>query len=397
MLFPETDMIPLSPHRFSRILFIHLLVLFLLLGGCAKKLQLTVIKPAEINTTGIKKVAVGHFELVRVNTIFKLERNGVWESRERFLTEAQEKALSNQVRARVISQLSTVPYFNLVYKDEFAALEADADMQKAVAAIGYTSADVDAVINGKVWIDVVITDGVEIAKTDLEYRQGGRQGTFNYDVEILSYWPYKSINGTMALELKLTRLNPTEVLAVTFDSRSYSDKVGGKPADLQAKVAQGTYALSSQAAESGSGGKQINEIEESDLVLPSFNQLVANLSESIAAQFSRKISLTLKKVNYSIASSGNKTAVMLIEAGAYEKAIQVLTEALNRAEEKKADDYYNLGLCFEAVGDYGLAAVSYTDAINLKPESLLYAQGIGRIDRMKRENRKLKQQLDSKE
>ena len=201
----------------------------------------------------------------------------------------------------------------------------------------------------------------------------------------------------MALELKLTRLSPTEVMAVTFDTRSYSDKIGGKPADLQAKISRGSYVLSSMAMDSASGKKDRGEIEESDLVLPNFNQLVANLAESIAAQFSRKVSITQKKVNYSIAPGGNKTAEMLIEAGAYEKAIEVLTNTLDQAEEKQSDDHYNLGLCFEAIGDYGLAEVSYTDAIKLKPGNLLYAQGIGRIDRIKRENRKLKLQLSSKE
>ncbi len=386
-----------SSHRYLRTLSFLLLLSVFLVGGCAKKLQLTVINPAEVDTTGIRKVAVGQFKIAKINWIYKLERNGNWKSRERFLTEAQEQSLSNQIRARVISQLATVPYFDLVYADEFAALEDNATIQDAVAAIGFSTEEVDAVLNGKVWVDVIVTDGVEIAKTDLEFKQGGREGSFNYTVEILSYWPYKSVNGTMALELKLTRLFPTDVLSVTFDSRSYSDKVGGKPADLQTKIAQGVYSISSLAAGSGSKEEGDDKIEESDLVLPNFNQLIANLSESIAAQFSRKVALTLKKVDYSIASGGNKTAAMLIEAGAYEKAIEVLSTALDQAENKQPDDYYNLGLCFEAIGDYGLASVSYSDAINLEPGNLLYAQGIGRIDRLKRENRKLRQQLDTKE
>jgi tetratricopeptide (TPR) repeat protein len=384
---------PALTHHHSLSVVLFLLVVALALSGCVKEVQLNVVTPAQVNTSGIQKVAIGRFELAGIRYVSRIERNGKWQQEEHSLSAEQLKALGNQIRARVISSLATIPYFDLVYTDEFAALETDAALQDAIAAGGFRTSEADAVINGKVWLDVIHIDGVEIDKAELEYLQGGREGAFNYNLEVLVYWPFKSINGTMDLELKMTRLNPTAVVAVTFDSRSYSHAIGGKPADLQRKIETGAQNLRSVVT---TGTAATDHVEESDLVLPNFEQLVADLAESIASQFVRRVSLSQTTARYTIAPGGDSATIQLIEAGAYEKAIAVLTETLNRPGEKNPDDLYNLGLCFEVTGDFGLAAVTYADALRLKPDKLLYAQGIGRIDRLKREDRRLQQQLATK-
>lgn len=387
-LVPQVD--NYTNRNFNSVLIAGLLLLLLLCfgAGCTRDIELSVIKPAEVDTRDIQTVAVGSFELVSLKYLMKEERDGKWEHREQILDDDQKKALSEQIRAQVIGKLSTVPYFDLVYTDEFAELEADAALQDAIAAAGFTTTEADAVINGRVWVDVVRIDGAEPAKTDLAYRQGGGEGTFNYDLEVLVYWPYKSINGTMGLELKMTRLNPSEVIAVTFDTRNYSRKIGGQPEGLEEKTAKSIESLNTamvRFSNESSDKKTSTGLEVSDLVLPGFHQLVADLSESIAARFVRRVSITQELAQYPIASGGNEAARILIEAGAFEKAIEVLTETLNEAEEQNPDDLYNLGLCFEAIGDYGLASVSYRDAIEISPDRLIFARGAGRIEQRRRE------------
>lgn len=373
------------------------ILLSLLTISCTKEVQLTVIKPAEVSTSGIQKIAVGSFEIAEIHDIRKVERAGNWQKAERTLSTEEKKVLSNQVRARVVNALSVVPVFELVYTDEFAKLENDQALRDAIAAGGFKTTEVDAVINGKIWLNIVRIDSSETNITDLAYEQGGGMGSLSYKLEVLVYWPYKSISSTMGLELKLTRLNPTEVIAVTYDSRAYHHKFGGKPKDTSESITEQTQSIATSLASANASKSPDSDFEESDLVMPNFDQLVADLSESIAAQFVRRISITQETVNYPIASGGDPSARILIEAGAYEKAIAVLTAVLDRSEDKDPDDFYNLGLCFEAVGDYGLAAISYNDAIKRDPNNLQYAQGIGRIERKKRENLRLRQQLTSKQ
>jgi len=382
----------LSIWRFA--LFIILMSIFV--SGCAPKIRLKVVRPAEVSTTGIQKVAIGNFEVVSINRVFKVERDGQWQIKKIGLTPEQEKALSNQIRARVVNLLSTTPYFQLVYTDEFKQLENDAALQKLIAAGGYRTSEINAVINGRIWLDVTRINSSEIDKVDLEYVQGGRENSFNYTVQSLVYWPYKSISGSLALEMKMTRLNPNEIISVTFDTRQASYKLGGKPAGFGDQIASGMQAAG-QALASGLQDRNASSgIEESNLVLPNFDQIVADLSESIAAQFARRVSVTQVEVSYAIATGGNKSATLLIEAGAYEKAIEVLNETLARADEKNPDDIYNLGLCYEAIGEFGVALVTYNDAIALDSNNLIYAQGIGRIERMKREKRRIADQLTRK-
>lgn len=381
----------------SGIFKIFIVFSVMLVSNCAQKVNLSVLTPAEVNTKGIRKVAVGSFELAEVNTIYKLERNGKWTTEEQQLTPAEKDMLSKQIRARVISLLSTTPYFQLVYTDEFKALDADKALQDTMTSVGYKTAGIDAIINGKVWLDVVKIDGVEPGKEELEFQWGGRKGSHNYNVQVLAFWPYKSISGTLALEMKFTRLDPTEVISVTFDTRKYSRKVGGSRVQRQDNImVNRLQTISSTTAKSRRSELKKNEIEDSELVLPNFNQLVANMAESIAANFIRRISVSQNTVLYTIAPGGNETAKMLIEAGAYEKAIEILNEIMSKSNNKNSDDIYNRGLCFEATGDFGLAEIEYRDAIKADPKNIVYAQGVGRIDRLKRENLRLKEQLSGK-
>ncbi len=130
------------------------IMLLLVVVGCAPKVNISVQMPAEISTEGIKKVAIGKFEIAFIEESVQLERNGKWVTKKINLTKAQKQAISDQVRAKIVNVLGVTPYFSLVYTDEFAKLENDAALQEMVSAEGYKSKDIDAVINGKIWLEM---------------------------------------------------------------------------------------------------------------------------------------------------------------------------------------------------------------------------------------------------
>ena len=364
-----------------------MLLMVLLFGACAKA-GMTVRSPAEIDTQSIRNVAVGKFEVGFIQEKVRTERNGNWQSRTIDLSKEQKDAISRVVRARVINLLGSTPFFQLSYSDEFAELENDSELQELVSVQGYTTENIDAVINGKLWIDLERTDGVSLTRENLEYfRPPNRynQG-MNLNVQQMDWWPYKSTRGTLGLEIKLTRLVPTEVVAVSFDSRSYAHRLGGEPTDIMGQLTKGLSMLR------GSGSEKNEGEATSDQVLIPFDQMIAELSLSVAASFVKKIAVTEKTVFYPIASGNLESARLLIEEGAYELAIVRLQAAT--ASNPDPGDLYNLGFCFEALGDYGLAMNSYREAWSADPENLLYAKGIGRIERLRRESPQLRRQLD---
>ena len=370
-------------------LFLMLLISAVLISGCAKA-TLTVRSPAEINTRKIKNVAVGGFEIGQMMLKFKTERNGVWQTHPVLLSEEQQKSISRSVRARVINLLTATPYFKVIFSDEFEKLASDAALQQLVSVRGYKTKNIDAVINGKIWLEIERTDGVDLSKEGLEYFRPPRSRNsigLNLTVDQVVWWPYKSTRGTLGLEIKLTRLLPTEVVATTFETRTYSQRIGGRNGESFQQIADSFTSVLSTSKTS-----KTDSIESSSDVLPSFEQIIADMALSIASGFVRRVAVTEKVVSYPIAEGSSPNAKILIEAGAYDVAIEQLQQAT--AENSDPNDIYNLGLCFEAIGDYGLAHTTYREAWKTDPENLLFAQGLGRIERLRRENPQLQRQLE---
>ena len=380
----------MNNYLFNQTFYLLLIGVFLL-TSCTKA-TLTVRSPAEINTRDIRNIAVGKFEIGQISLKYKTERNGIWQTHPVLLNEAQQKSISRSVRARVINLLTATPYFKVVFSDEFEKLENDTALQQLVSVRGYKTQNVDAVINGKLWLDIERTDGVDLSKEGLEYFRppsSRRSLGLNLTVDQVVWWPYKSTRGTLGLEIKMTRLVPSEVVATTFESRTFSQRIGGRSTESFQQIAKSLTSVlpTSKTTETES-------IEKSADVLPSFEQIIADLALSIASGFVRRVAVTDKTVSYSIADGKFPNSKILIEAGAYDLAIEQLQQAT--AEDPDPNDLYNLGLCFEAVGDYGLAQTSYREAWGAEPENLLFAQGMGRIERLQRENPQLLRQLESR-
>ncbi|MDP6215792.1 MAG: hypothetical protein QF649_01125 [SAR324 cluster bacterium] len=380
----------LNYHAYSFLLFMFLISV-LLVSGCAKA-TLNVLSPAEINTSKIKTVAVGNFEIGSIILKYKTERNGLWQTHPVLHTEDQKKSISRSVRARVINLLTATPYFKVIFSDEFEKLENDAALQRLVSVRGYKTKNVDAVINGKLWLDIERTDGVDLSKESLEYFRPSRSRNsigLNLNVDQVVWWPYKSTSGTLGLEMKMTRLLPTEVVATTFETRTYSQRIGGRSEESFRQISKNFTSVLSSTKKS-----KANSIESSEDVLPSFEQMIADMALSIASGFVRRVAVTEKVVSYPIAEGSLPNSKILIEAGAYDLAIDKLQQVT--AENPDPNDLYNLGLCFEAIGDYGLAQTTYREAWQSDPENLLFAQGLGRIERLRREHPQLQRQIGSR-
>ncbi len=366
------------------------LILVTVMVTACTRAGFTVRNPAEIDARDIRNVAVGTFEVGTIRETVKTERGGQWIVQSIPLSDARKAAVSRAVRARVINLLTSTPYFKVIYTDEFEQLESDVALQQMISVRGYTTVNVDAVISGKLWLDIERTDGVDLTREDLEYFRPPtryRPG-MNLTVEQLIWWPYKSTRGTMGLEIKLTRLNPTEVVAVSFDTRGYAQRIGGKPAVVMQAISRGLSLVRGIGDNTGSVG-----MEQSGEVLIPFDQMIGEMALSVASAFVKKVAVTEKTVHYNIAQGSHPDAKMLIEAGAFNLAIERLQQST--AEDPDPGDLYNLGLSFEAIGDYGLALTSYREAWRADPENLLYAQGLGRIERWRRESPRLRKQLSA--
>lgn len=372
-----------------------LLLLFgLIISGCAPQVSLNTIQPAQLNTDGIRKVAIGNFEIASITMKHYIAETNRWKILPVRLLPQEQKVISRLVRSKVVNMLASTPYFQLVYLDDFEKLRSDRDVQQAIAAAGVKTDSIDAVVSGKLWLDLTRYQGNQPEKVDLEYALGGRT-SMSAVLQTVAFFPYKSIRGTLGLELKMTRVSPTEIIAVTFDERSFSQKAGGSPQSLQEDIANLSQKLGSFFAKDELK-KTSGMIEDSEEAIPQNIQIISDMAESIAASFVKRVAISRKTQSYPIATGGNESAEMLIKAGAFETAIQTLNTALEKQSPKNPDDLYNLGLAYEAAGDYGIAYITYEEALRYDPTNLMYAQGLGRTDRLKKQYRKVNTQLNKK-
>ncbi len=375
-------------HKFFKPTF---LVALVLLAGCVSKVKLEVAKPAKINTSGIQRVVVTQFKIKNFRYRQLVERNGSWQVQEVPFSQEQRQAMARLVRGKVVNFISKSPSFEVVYSDKLSELDNNQAIQETISAGGFRTEQVDAIIEGDVWIDVSHFDGSELDKVALKYiLRGQGENDPAYTVDAVAFFPYKSMNGSLGVSLRMIKLEPTELLAVSTDIRSFRHKIGGKPKGLMDQIADGAKQAQGLAVSANQETAEDEiEIEESDNALPSFEQAVADMAESVSAQFMKDVAISTTTLNIALAG-GDSQALALMKAGAYEKAI----ERLNALETRSADDQYNLGLSYEAIGEYGLASVAYDEALNSDPANLTFAKGVGRIERLKRDYRQVRDQLN---
>jgi tetratricopeptide (TPR) repeat protein len=290
--------------------------------------------------------------------------------------------------------LTKVPFFEVFLTDEFSRLENDAALQQMIAAQGYTARSVDAVLSGKIWLTSERLDGVDLQKISLRYftPANSRQNipAEKLTVQQLVWWPFKQLSGSLVVELKLMRLQPTEIVATDLIHRRFAQRVGGSPSGIADQVEKGMNLIQDFLEDQKADQPDASASE----ILPSLPVMVGEMVASVGADFVRRVSISQSTVEYPVAEDGDEQARLLILGGAYESALQRLQGWT--ANDPDPADLYNLGLCFEALGDYGLAILNYRAAHQRDETNLTYAQGIGRIENLQRQFPQFRSQMQSR-
>ena len=365
-----------------------------LVSSCSEKTSLQIFQPAEIDTSDIQRVAIGVFEIGVVQENIAVERAGDWTKKSVKLTDEARQILSRNVRALLANQLTKVPFWEILLTNEFSSLENDAALQQMIATQSYITRDVDAVLSGKIWLTSERLDGVDLQKISLKYFTPAdlqqKIPAEKLTIQQLVWWPYKQLSGSLIVELKLLRLQPTEIVATDLVHRRFAQRVGGSPVEIVDQGEQGMILL----RDSLEGQNEDQPAVSTSEGLPSLTVIVGEMVASVGADFVRRVSPIQSTVEYPVAEDGDEQARLLILGGAYESALQRL-QGLT-ARDPNSEDLYNLGLCFEALGDYGLALLNYRAAHQMDDTNLVYALGIGRIENLQRQFPKLRSQIQSR-
>ena len=363
-------------------------------ASCSEKTSLQIFQPAEIDTSDIQRVAIGVFEIGVVQEDIAVERAGDWTKKSAKLTDEERQILSRNIRTRITNQLTKVPFFEVLLTDEFSSLENDAALQQMIATQSYITRDVDAVLSGKIWLTSERLDGVDLQKISLKYFTPAdsqqKIPAKNLTIQQLVWWPYKQLSGSLIIELKLVRLQPTEIVATDLIHKRFAQRVGGSPVVIVDQAKKDTSSLRDSLEVQNEDQQAVSTSEG----LPSLTVIVGEMVASVGADFVRRVSPIQSTVEYPVAEDGDEQARLLILGGAYESALQRLQGLA--ARDPNSEDLYNLGLCFEALGDYGLALLNYRAAHQMDGTNLVYALGIGRIENLQRQFPQLRSHIQSR-
>lgn len=366
----------------------------ILLSACSEKTNLQILRPAEIDTSGIRRIAIGVFDIGVIQEDFITERGGDWTKKRVNLSDEERQILSRNIRSRITNQLTKVPFFEVLLTDEFSRLENGAALQRMIATQDYNIRDVDAVLSGKIWLTSERLDGVDLQKVALKYfKPANLQQKIPAEkltVQQLVWWPYRQLSGSLIVELKFVRLQPIEIVATDVVHRRFAQRVGGSPGRSADQTEERISSLQ-DFLENQNTDQSVTSTSE---VLPSLPVMIGEMVTSVGADFVRRISVSQSKVEYPVAEDGDEQARLLILGNAYDSALQRLQR--ETANDPHPEDLYNLGLCFEALGNYRLALLNYRAAHQNDDTNLMYAKGIGRIENLQRQFPQLRSQIQSR-
>ena len=106
------------------------------------------------------------------------------------------------------------------------------------------------------------------------------------------------------------------------------------------------------------------------------NELGVVITSRILKNVSKYSVLTKRKID----KRSENEILELMEKADLESASKRLESSLSKSEDRKPADLYNLGICYEAMGDPGIALQMYREAHKQDEEEELYMTAIGEIE-----------------
>jgi len=225
----------------------------------------------------------------------------------------------------------------------------------------------DGIINGRVWWLWVEQNGEEpIVQTETKYSTPTKQDPIPRLIWSKDYVvgaPFTLYRGFLKVELTFIKLagEREETVTTVTDARYLVQKVGGA---------------------AGGGGA------------PDRLTVFKNFAAQVTREFIERVSPYYETLELVLAGASGQ-ATSLIKNGKYEEAAEILRNEAARAQgDAKAACYYDLGVCWEAIGGLdGLdeAIRHYQLAVEIDPADS-YCEALGRATRLKRDVLKLRRQ-----
>jgi curli biogenesis system outer membrane secretion channel CsgG len=329
----------------------HLLVLLLsvclLLSCAAPKTALRVMRPAEVDMSDYRKIAIADFQgpgrsgsqaaSILTSEIFKSDYFDILERQQmKKILQEQAFSLTGAVDVTTAAEIGKMLGVEALILGEVTS---------------YSAEDLEGTekVKKKVWTGEYEKDeaGNIIYEKNI---LGMKSKKKKYKEEFVDE-PYVVRSASVAVSFRVVAVETAELLAVKSNSSSYNKKATGT-----------------------------DEIGR----LPAKESILENLTSKVVDTFVRQIApfyATITK-KFEKGSGASKQAIKMAQNGLWDKAREIFErEAQIRPTP---ENYYNLGICYEALGKYDMAEKQYEAALSLKAKEL-YIKAVADIRRLKEE------------
>lgn len=383
-----------------------LIVILFTVISCAKEVvTFNVTRSSELPIDKVESIAIGNFEDVLGENIPLPQGVGTVKSKQQIHNFKSNLALSELVRAYIISEISKGGEYKIINStgEETGYSGIIPDMAKVGvvnARVKYYEHTKEG--NDKKFFVLLITNNgmpmekrLIIAGLKVIAVKAAESSGKGFKIPI----PYVERVGAIEVDFDLIRKSNGEKIVPTQTFRFYNIKKWGGDEDVSILAREIKKAiLAKYNVDQSTLDVITEEARKSTLALMDADEYIAKgyhlknnpdvpllkldlrqiLASNVAQQFARKISKYHVQENIEIASGGDVIGVTLMKGNAYDKAIGHL-ETLPKPLE--TDDLYNLALSYESMGEYPQALKYYEEGLDASDGEPRFKLGIKRVKR----------------
>lgn len=367
------------------ILGFTLFAVLTLTSSCSSYVQFpkqVALKPkmSNVQTIALNKVTVQFPAYKQYN-----DNRGNWRTSSKTM---DVKGIRRLIKNAVSSTFAKHQNFQMVDLAD-APLLVSNDFSELAPRAGYTFKGPDALLNLQVRIQKTRQDGISQSIKSLGRRVTRKVGkkwktTTDRSRDQVVNEPYQSSHYSIVCQYEIidvkngnfvTLVNGTESFVISFVNGEHLPKF------------QQAFSGSWFESDDRSLEQKLSETPLYNLDHYTYAQLPGsdiNLGHRIATILVAKITPGLGKTvilqSMEIDTDGDSESVALMEKGDLENAMKRIEKITMDNKEKTAPNLYNLGVCYEAIKEYGLALQKYRQANQLDPENETYIQGISNLE-----------------
>ena len=104
-------------------------------------------------------------------------------------------------------------------------------------------------------------------------------------------------------------------------------------------------------------------------------RLALQISNMILPKFARYTVLATRTID----SEGDEASVNYLKQAKVTKAKEKIEEIVHNTEEKSVENLYNLGICYEALGEPRIAIQLYEEALRLDEANSNFIEALGAL------------------